>query len=256
MPRWSRLDGAVRHLNSGGNEHDHEGQDKTAESLAAGSCKRTFKCQPELLGIGLFGPMFPGVPALFQTCEAGTPARPEAVTSAATRLATSRLQAKAVPSIGISGGMVLPGASGKSTFVVRLVMLHPAEGMKTPANTERSTARTPFHMQGNRMPSRPSLQQRQAQKAVRQRAYRQRQKDARCPSRDDIATTTFLYLVQETARVGSWDTFNEIMNRVTDRLVERGFDRQASTQAIDGLIDRYEDGWEFQRRRAEDSDDE
>lgn len=107
------------------------------------------------------------------------------------------------------------------------------------------------------MPSRPSLQQRQAQKAARQRAYRQRQKDARRPSRDDIATTTFLYLVQETARVGNWDTFNEIMNRVTDRLVERGFDRQASTQAIDVLIDRYEDGWEFQRRRrGEDSDDE
>lgn len=107
------------------------------------------------------------------------------------------------------------------------------------------------------MPSRPSLQQRQAQKAARQRAYRQRQKDARRPSRDDIATTTFLYLVQETARVGNWDTFNEIMNRVTDRLVERGFDRQASTRAIDGLIDRYEDGWEFQRRRrGEDSDDE
>lgn len=104
------------------------------------------------------------------------------------------------------------------------------------------------------MPPRPSLKQRQTQKAERQREYRQRQKDARRPSRDDIASTTFLYLVQETARVGNWDTFNEIMDRVTDRLVERGFDRKASTRAIDVLIDRYEDGWEFQRRRSPEDD--
>jgi hypothetical protein len=33
MPRWSRLDGAVRHLNSGGNEHDHKDRIKQRNLL-------------------------------------------------------------------------------------------------------------------------------------------------------------------------------------------------------------------------------
>jgi hypothetical protein len=114
-----------------------------------------------------------------------------------------------------------------------------------------------FDIEGTRMSLLPQIRQKQAQKAKRQRQYRQRLKDARRPSRDDIAATTFLFLVQETARIGNWDTFYTIMDRVTDRLVERGFDRQASTTAIEELVERYEDGWAFQRRRrAEDDLDE
>ncbi len=98
------------------------------------------------------------------------------------------------------------------------------------------------------MPPRASLKQRQAKKAECQREYRQRQKDARRPSRDDIATTTFHLIVQETARVGNWNTFNKILDLVTARLVERGFDKVATTKAIDDLVEKYENGWDFQRK--------
>jgi|GEM_PF-3712321 len=98
------------------------------------------------------------------------------------------------------------------------------------------------------MPPRVSLKQRQAKKAERQRKYRQRQKDARRPSRDDIAATTFLLIVQETARVGNWNTFNKILDLVTAKLVERGFDKVATIKAIDDLVEKYENGWEFQRK--------
>ncbi|MBO6857447.1 MAG: hypothetical protein JJ875_11070 [Roseibium sp.] len=98
------------------------------------------------------------------------------------------------------------------------------------------------------MPPRASLKQRQAEKAKRQREYRRRQKDARRPSRDDIAATTFLLIVQETARVGNWSTFNKILDLVTARLVERGFDKVATIRAIDDLVEKYEIGWKFQRK--------
>ncbi|WP_417691602.1 hypothetical protein [Roseibium sp.] len=98
------------------------------------------------------------------------------------------------------------------------------------------------------MPPRASLKQRRAKKAERQRNYRQRQKEARRPSRNDIATTTFHMIVQETARVGNWSTFNKMLDLVTARLVERGFDKVATEKAIDDLVEKYENGWEFQRK--------
>ena len=98
------------------------------------------------------------------------------------------------------------------------------------------------------MPPRASLKQRQAEKAKRQREYRRRQKDARRPSRNDIAATTFLMVVQETARVGNWNTFDKMMDLVTERLVERGFEKVATMKAIDDLVEKYENGWEFQRK--------
>ncbi|MEP3429985.1 MAG: hypothetical protein ABJN98_14960 [Roseibium sp.] len=104
------------------------------------------------------------------------------------------------------------------------------------------------------MSSRPSYKQRLAKKAERQRAYRKHIKDQKRPSRNDITATLFHYFVLETAKVGNWKDFNKVMEKITDRLVERGFDRTASTKAIDALVDKYEDGWEFQRRRSSDHD--
>lgn len=98
------------------------------------------------------------------------------------------------------------------------------------------------------MTSRPTYKQRLAKKAERQRAYRSRVKTENRPTRNDVAATVFHFLVMETVRVGNWKQFNIIMDKVTDRLVDRGFNRAASEKAINALVDKYEDGWEFQRR--------
>jgi hypothetical protein len=104
------------------------------------------------------------------------------------------------------------------------------------------------------MPPRASLKQRQAEKAKRQREYRRRQKDARRPSRNDIAATTFHLIVQETERVGNWSTFNKMMDLVTERLVDRGFEKVATMKAIDDLVEKYENGWDFQRKPVVEDD--
>ncbi len=105
------------------------------------------------------------------------------------------------------------------------------------------------------MTARPSLKQRLAQKAERQRDYRQRLKERRRPSRTDISVTLFHWLTQRTARKGDWMVFNRMMDTVADRLVARGFDREETEQAIEALVEKIEDGWEFQRK-PEFEDDE
>lgn len=98
------------------------------------------------------------------------------------------------------------------------------------------------------MTSRPSYKQRLAKKAKRQREYRNRIKKENRPTRNDITATLFHYMVRQTDKVGEWKNFNALMRKLTDLLVERGFDRAASEKAINSLIDRIIDGLEFRRR--------
>ncbi|WP_434055095.1 MAG: hypothetical protein RDA78_09625 [Roseibium sp.] len=98
------------------------------------------------------------------------------------------------------------------------------------------------------MTARPSYKQRLAQKAERQRDYRQRLRARRRPSRADISITLFHWLTQRTARKGNWKVFDRMMNTVRDRLVARGFDKAETEQAIDALVKKIEGGWEFQRK--------
>ncbi|MBG6143376.1 hypothetical protein IWQ51_001495 [Labrenzia sp. EL_142] len=95
------------------------------------------------------------------------------------------------------------------------------------------------------MTSRPSYKQRLAKKAERQREYRKRMKDKRRPSKDDIAVTYFHWLVQRTMRKRVWNTFYGSLDKVTDRLVERGFDRVETEDAIETLVDKIKNGWEL-----------
>ncbi|MTI42536.1 hypothetical protein JM93_03157 [Roseibium hamelinense] len=98
------------------------------------------------------------------------------------------------------------------------------------------------------MTSRPSYKQRLAKKAERQREYRKHMKDKRRPSRDDIAVAYFHWLVKWTTRKGGWKTFYGSLEKVTDQLVERGFDRNQTEDAIETLVDKIKSGWEFQRK--------
>ncbi|CTQ72784.1 hypothetical protein LAX5112_03299 [Roseibium alexandrii] len=98
------------------------------------------------------------------------------------------------------------------------------------------------------MTSRPSYKQRLAKKAERQRDYRRRIKKENRPTRNDITATLFHYMVRRTDKIDEWKKFNGLMSKVTDALVERGFDRAASEKAIDSLVDRIVDGQEFRRR--------
>ncbi|MEP3431177.1 MAG: hypothetical protein ABJN98_21010 [Roseibium sp.] len=98
------------------------------------------------------------------------------------------------------------------------------------------------------MTSRPSYKQRLAKKAERQREYRKRMKDKRRPTRNDIAVTYFHWLIRRTERKGGWDVFYGSLDKVTDRLVERGFDRMETEDAIETLVDKIKNGWELRRK--------
>lgn len=86
------------------------------------------------------------------------------------------------------------------------------------------------------------------EQAVYQRAYREQQKSLRKPGRDDVARIALFWIITkalERDKEGELAKWGVLM---TERLVEQGFDRHASRVRINELIDRYGNGWEFQRK--------
>ncbi len=95
---------------------------------------------------------------------------------------------------------------------------------------------------------RESTTSRRRKQADYQRRYRQQQTSLRKPSRDDVARVALHWIIvrcleqEQEGELGKW---TEIMVR---RLVKQGFDRDAAHRRIHRLIERYEDGWGFQRK--------
>lgn len=84
------------------------------------------------------------------------------------------------------------------------------------------------------------------EQAVYQRAYREQQKLLRKPSRDDLARVALFWIITKALdrhKEGELAKWEKLM---TDRLVEQGFDRDATRTRINGIIERYSNGWEFQ----------
>jgi hypothetical protein len=87
----------------------------------------------------------------------------------------------------------------------------------------------------------------------RQRVYRERLKEERRPSRDDVARIALHWLIVETARMAEKQNKPSRMNKVEEVLLEglvaQGFDPRASDQVLGELIDKYVDGgWNFRRK--------
>ena len=87
----------------------------------------------------------------------------------------------------------------------------------------------------------------------RQQEYRDRLKQERRPTRDDVARVALYWLIVETARLVVSKNDPTRMNVVEDALlkglVAQGFAKRASDEVLGELIDRYVDGgWTFRRK--------
>lgn len=81
-----------------------------------------------------------------------------------------------------------------------------------------------------------------------QRSYRERMKANRLPDRDEIAREVLHQAVAENLVDGREAELVQLIDGVIDGLVARGYDRNGSRRMLTDLIDRYEQGWAFQRR--------
>lgn len=84
--------------------------------------------------------------------------------------------------------------------------------------------------------------QRLRKAAERQAAYRQRLKNRRKPTTEDIAIVYFHYVTTHSTRGDARRYFNTLLQRLADKLVDLGFDPIASRIAIDDLVERYQSG--------------
>lgn len=84
--------------------------------------------------------------------------------------------------------------------------------------------------------------------AAYQRQYRERQTALRRPSRDDVARVALHWAIMRTLGSGRERLLATWTAYLVESLVEQGFDRAASHRRIDELIQRYDEGWQFQSK--------
>lgn len=101
------------------------------------------------------------------------------------------------------------------------------------------------------MARKPNEERRRArlekQKAY-QREYRKRKKSERSPDRDDIARAMLHFATRNLLKPGREKLLVRIIEIIAFQLVRQGFARAQVKRAISELVDRYEDGWTFQRK--------
>ena len=81
-----------------------------------------------------------------------------------------------------------------------------------------------------------------------QREYRARMKQAKAPGRDDIARALLHFAITENMRKERYKELEQIIDHLTGALTAQGFAPRATEQALDALVAKYADGWEFQRK--------
>lgn len=98
------------------------------------------------------------------------------------------------------------------------------------------------------MPKRQSREERLEKQRLYQQAYRERKKKGKVASRDDIAHELLHFAVTENLNNGREAELLQIVETIVDRLAARGFNRHAANHSFMEIIDRYEAGWDFQRK--------
>lgn len=81
-----------------------------------------------------------------------------------------------------------------------------------------------------------------------QRRYREMKKAKREPDRDEIARELLHYAIVMNLSCGRDEELWRLVNSISERLVARGYDKDATARAFDALIQRYAAGWSFQTR--------
>lgn len=87
---------------------------------------------------------------------------------------------------------------------------------------------------------------RRTQAAAQQRHYRAQQKALCKPSRDDVARVTLHWLIQRILKHDREGELARWCETIVRRLVRQGFERDAARSRVNQLIERYENGWQFQ----------
>ncbi|MEE9922386.1 MAG: hypothetical protein PBV01_03235 [Brucella anthropi] len=83
----------------------------------------------------------------------------------------------------------------------------------------------------------------------RQKEYRDRLRAERKPTRDDVARVFLHFMIAKAMRSGNQDGMEKLIDMLLDGLADQGFDKDASLDVIDDLIDRYtKRGWDFRRK--------
>ena len=84
---------------------------------------------------------------------------------------------------------------------------------------------------------------------VRQAELRAAKERERVPDRDDVARMLLLFAFGQLLRPGRERTLARIVRLLVVKLAQQGFSEVHARRVIDGLLDRYEDGWDFQRKQ-------
>lgn len=93
----------------------------------------------------------------------------------------------------------------------------------------------------------------------RQQQYRANLLQQRRPGRDDIARMAFSFTIKRLAKNDRADQMYWFVDRIVELLVAQGFDKKASDEVMEDLVEKYANGsWDFRRKahllRSSDTD--
>lgn len=100
---------------------------------------------------------------------------------------------------------------------------------------------------GREVGMRRSTAARRREQTDYRRAYRARQKTDRKPSRDDVARIVLHWVVTDALRRDGPEV-PRLRAELIRRLVAQGFSETHAAARVDDIVERYEDGWTFQRK--------
>lgn len=97
--------------------------------------------------------------------------------------------------------------------------------------------------------ARQSIVERNRKQKARQQEIRDGHRQARRPSRDDVARMALYSMITQAIADSTEERLEMMQERIVVLLVKQGFDEAASDAVFDDLVDKYRDGdWPFRRK--------
>ncbi|TBE99666.1 hypothetical protein [Rhizobium ruizarguesonis] len=97
--------------------------------------------------------------------------------------------------------------------------------------------------------ARQSKAERNRKQKARQQEIRDGHKEAKRPSRDDIARMALYWMITRAIAHSSEERLEMMQERIVKLLVVQGFDEAASEAVFDDLVEKYRGGdWPFRRK--------